>query len=265
MTALQLNSIICGDNCHVLCEFPPESVSMVLTSPPYDDLRSYGGLSWDFYGLAWLLKRVLKPGGVIVWVVNDQTKNGSETLTSARQALHFRALGLNLHDTMVWHKTNPPPQTKDGRRYTLAHEFMYIFSKGSPATYNELRVPCAGAGVVTNNRTQRSMDGTIREDRSEARRGAVVKLDKPRQSVWEYANTGSRGHPAAFPLNLAKDHIVTWSNPGDVVLDPFAGGGTTLKAAAELKRQFVGIEINPDYCAEIEDWLKLSGTNAGPA
>src|SRR5690606_4264596 len=99
-----LDTIICGDNCEVMRTMPSESIDLVVTSPPYDDLRTYGGHDWDFYGVAWNLKRLLKPGGVIVWVVNDATKDGSETGSSMRQALHFQSLGLNLHDTMIYHR-----------------------------------------------------------------------------------------------------------------------------------------------------------------
>ncbi len=242
-----LDAVHCMDNCKGMMLLPDESIDLVVTSPPYDDLRTYGGHSWDFYGVAWNLARVLKPGGVIVWVVNDATIKGSETGTSWEQASHFKALGLNLHDTMIWHKKNPPPQTKEGRRYTSAHEYIFILSKGKPSTFNCLMQPCSMAGASTNNRTQRTKEGESRKDREIARKGKTVKNEKPLHSVVSFANTGSKEHPAAFPLALVKDQVKSWSNKGDIVLDPFMGSGTTAKAAQELGRHYIGFEINPEY------------------
>lgn len=239
-----LDRVICGDNCETLAAMPAESVDLVVTSPPYDDLRTYGGHSWDFYGVAWLLKRVLKPGGVIVWVVNDQTKDGSETGTSMEQALHFRRIGMNLHDTMVWHKSNAMPLNDP--RYEPAWEYMFVVSKGRPIKWNPLRDKSKYGGT-------RQAGSQIEADGSRHRKskyGQAINEEKVRQNVWPYIVGSGRSdgaHPAAFPESLASDHIQSWSNPGDVVLDPFAGSGTTLKAAKELGRRFVGIEINPAY------------------
>jgi DNA modification methylase len=239
-----LGRIVCGDNTEILCQMPSESVDLVVTSPPYDDLRTYGGHEWDFFGVAWLLKRVLKPGGVMVWVVNDQTKDGSETGTSMEQALHFRRIGLRLHDTMGY-ATNKPPM--NDRRYQACWEYMFVVSKGAPKTWNPLMERCAYAGSPTSAR-YREKNGEMKERHGENRIGE----SKPRENIWWYPSGSGKeeslGHPAPFPLPLAKDHIASWSNPGDVVLDPFAGSGTTLKAAKELNRHWCGIEINPEYC-----------------
>jgi DNA modification methylase len=242
-----MDKIIQGDCVNELKKLKDCSVDMVLTSPPYDDLRTYGGYSFEFEPVARELYRVMKHGGVVVWVVNDATLKGSETGTSFRQALYFKDTGFNLHDTMIWQKKNPPPQTREGRRYTSAHEYMFVLVKGRLQTFNELREPCTHSGKVTSNRTQRSADGTVRADRTFARRHKTVNLTKPRRSVWDYACTGNKQHPAAFPEALARDHIISWSNPGDLVLDPFAGSGTTLKMARHLKRRYLGIEISKEY------------------
>lgn len=134
---LELDKIHCGDNCDLLGQLPRECIDLVVTSPPYDDLRTYGGHSWDFFGVAWQLKRVLKPGGVIVWVVADATKDGSETGSSMEQALHFKRLGLNLHDTMIYQKNSYP--FPPSNRYYQQTEFMFCFSLGSPNTFNGIK------------------------------------------------------------------------------------------------------------------------------
>ena len=244
---MKTDTIICGDNCEVMRGMPDECVDLVVTSPPYDDLRDYGNHDWDFYGVAWNLARLLKPGGVIVWNVADATKNGSETGTSMRQALHFQTLGLNLHDTMIWHKHTPP---LTHNRYEQHWEYMLIFSKGKPSTWNPLE-------EQKRWQDQRKDKAFRREANGEFDRGysATDKTEKVRGNVWHYDAHGRQGtsdacafgHPAIFPEGLPKDHIQSWSNPGDIVLDPFAGSGTTLKAAKELNRRYIGIEINPEY------------------
>ncbi len=235
-----------GDNCNVLGTFPRESVDLVVTSPPYDDLRTYGGHSWDFYGVAWQLCRVLKPGGVIVWVVADQTKDGSETGTSMEQALHFRRLGLSLHDTMIYMKD--APQFPDANRYGQVWEYAFVFSRGVPKTRNLTadRKNLSFGRKVTG--TNRERDGTTRRASCY---GQAIKETGARFNVWQYSSTkgnAETAHPAPFPYDLASDHIASWSAPNDAVLDPFAGSGTTLRAAKNLGRKAVGIEIEERYC-----------------
>ena len=247
---LELDKIHCGDNCDLLGQLPRECVDLVVTSPPYDDLRTYGGHSWDFFGVAWHLKRVLKPGGVIVWVVGDATKDGSETGTSMEQALHFKRLGLNLHDTMIYMKD--APQFPDANRYGQVWEFAFVLSAGMPKTKNLIcdRKNVSFGRTVTG--TNRQADGTTKKASCF---GQDIKEFGQRFNVWQYASTKGNAeteHPAPFPQKLAGDHIVTWSNHGDVVLDPFSGSGTTAKAAKELGRRFLGLEINPEYCAIAE-------------
>lgn len=238
-----LDSVVCGDNCDVLGQFPRDSVDLVVTSPPYDDLRTYGGHSWDFYGVAWQLKRVLKPGGVIVWVVADATKDGSESGTSMRQALHFQSLGLNLHDTMIY-KVRGTGAKGSNLAYWQAWEYMFVLTKGGPRTVNR-------------QQTKRSSDwkagGRLTAD-GKQKPGMTGESDEMcvRDNVWEYmvgaaSQDEHTGHPAVFPLKLAQDHILSWSNAGDIVIDPFSGSGTTCRAAKDLGRRFVGIEVNPAY------------------
>lgn len=242
--------LYCGDNCDVLGTMPRECIDLVVTSPPYDDLRTYGGHEWDFYGVAWQLKRVLKPGGVIVWVVNDKTEDGDETATSMKQALHFKQIGLRLHDTMVWHRVCPFPEAT---RYQPAFEFMFVFSHGQPKAFNCIKDRRTSTGGTESvSRMERQPDGTIRRpERSFVRADFAARFN-----IWDIkAGWGQSAeekfafeHPAIFPEALARDHIRSWSNEGDVVLDPFSGSGTTLKMAREMGRRGIGIEINEEYC-----------------
>ncbi len=246
-----LGRIVCGDNTEVLSCFPDACIDLVVTSPPYDDLRTYGGHSWNFEALAAQLVRVLKPGGVIVWVVADATVDGSETLTSMRQAIHFKdACGLNVHDTMIYQRwTMPRLGPGQDRRCVQEFEFMFVLSKGRPTTANPPKRPCKHAGRKWSPKSRDNHgDGLVQFHTTTA--DETIK-----GNIWEYWARGQAengNHPATFPEALAKDHIGTWSNPGDVVLDPFSGSGTTCKAAKELNRQWCGIEINPEYCAIAE-------------
>ena len=248
------NMIFHGDNVATMKDWPDACVDLVVTSPPYDNLRTYGGHTWDFDGVARELTRLLKPGGVIVWVVADATVKGSETLTSMRQAIHFKDVcGLNAHDTMIYQRPAVPFDPKCNR-YWQCWEYMFVFSKGKPLC-NYIKEPCKGAGKPKKgDYGQRRYDGTNRTDRHQEDR--TIQETKVRENVWKYT-AGDRvdGHPAQFPSLLAADHILSWSNEGDTVLDPFAGSGTTLLAAKQLNRHYVGIEINEEYISIINKRL----------
>jgi DNA modification methylase len=257
MTDLPINKIVCGDNVATMATFPAESIDLVVTSPPYDNLRTYGGHTWDFEGVAQELWRIIKPGGVVVWVVSDATVNGSETGTSFRQALRFMEIGFRLHDTMIYHKAGCPfPETN---RYYPSWEFMFVLSSGSPKSVNliaDKRNEYAG-DKKARQRSERQRDGLVKENTAwRNNRDARRKEYGVRESIWRYS--GGRGnttpdvyafeHPAMFPEALARDHILSWSNEGDIVLDPFSGSGTTAKMAKHNGRRYIGIEINPEYC-----------------
>lgn len=236
--------IYCGDNCDVLGTMPRECVDLVVTSPPYDDLRTYGGHEWDFYGVAWQLCRVLKPGGVIVWVVNDATVDGSETGSSMRQVLHFQTLGMRLHDTMIYQTTKQP---LNSNRYEPKFEFMFVVSKGTPKAWHPIKERAIYGGTKTRA-TYRQANGELKDRHG----GATIAEFKVRGNIWDIPSGNGKddvtGHPAAFPFRLARDHIQSWSNEGDIVLDPFSGSGTTMKMSRELSRRGIGIEINEEYC-----------------
>ncbi len=219
-----------------------ETIDLVVTSPPYDDMRDYGhDTKFMFHLICNELCRVLKKGGVIVWIVADQTKKGSETLTSFKQAYSFVENGLNLHDTMIWKKPNPVPT--QSTRYQQEFEYMFVFSKGKPKTFNPIRVKSKCAGTkVKKHRATKSKHNYNNE-------GIYTVADtKMIGNVWEIANVKNDSkHPAVFPLELAEKHIQTWSNENDIVYDPFMGSGTTLIAAKNNKRKFIGNEINKEY------------------
>ena len=236
-----------GDAEEYLKTMEDECVDLVVTSPPYDDLRKYNGVgdTWNhekFCKIASELYRVLKKGGVIVWVVNDKTEKGSETGTSFRQALHFMDIGFNLNDTMIWQKTNPMPQVKQPR-YNQVFEYMFVFSKGSPKTFNPIMEPCKCAGQVYDS-TCKNMGG----ENGRTHKTFNVNKEKVKSNIWNIAVAQNKtSHPAVYPIQIALDHIRSWSNEGDIVLDPFMGSGTTGLAALELGRKFIGIEMNEEY------------------
>jgi site-specific DNA-methyltransferase (adenine-specific) len=232
-----------------------QKADTVVTSPPYDNLRSYDGIKFDFdifKTIAEKLKNNLVTGGVIVWVVGDQTINGSETMTSFKQALYFRELGLRLHDTMIYKKSGLPFPFPN--RYYNCFEYMFIFSDGKPKTVNLIKDhKNKTAGEKITGRW-RKFDGTMKEFNGTLQ-GRVKKEYSARSNVWEYSvgymsSTKDKiafEHPAIFPEKLAQDHIITWSNKNDIILDPFMGSGTTGKAAVELGRRFIGIKKKKKY------------------
>jgi DNA modification methylase len=244
---MELNKIYLGDSAKLLEQLEDNSVDLIITSPPYDDLRKYGnvGDGWNvgkFTDIANQLPRVLKDGGVLVWIVNDKTNKGTETGTSFRQALYFMEKGLNLNDTMIWEKTNPMPQVKQPR-YNQVFEYMFVFSKGTPKTFNPLMVPCKCAGQDYDS-TCKNMGG----ENGRTEKHFKINKEKVKSNIWEIAVAQNKTiHPAVFPIQLAIDHIKSWSNEGDVVLDPFIGSGTTALAAKQLNRKFIGFELNEEY------------------
>jgi DNA modification methylase len=250
-----VNRVICGDSAEVLKTFEADCIDLTVTSPPYDNLRTYNGFVFDFETIARELYRVTKPGGVVVWVVGDATIDGSETLTSFKQALYFRGLGFNA-ETMVYEIAGTGAKGSN-YYYWQSFEYMFVFSKGQPKTSNRIAdIKNSMAGKRRGFRTKAAQLGS-RVDRQN-----VIAPDySVRPNVWRYGvgQDETFGHPAPFPEALARDHILSWSNPGDLVLDPFAGSGTTLKMAKETGRNYIGIEISADYCKLIE--RRIAGAN----
>ena len=248
-----INKVIQGDCLEVMKDIPDKSIDMVLTSPPYDNLRDYKNYSFDFKNIAKELFRITKDGGVIVWIVNDATVDGGETGTSFKQALYFKEIGFNLHDTMIWLKDSPAyPASKKSNRYSQVFEYMFIFSKGKPKTTNLIqdRKNKWGGQTSFGATSSRKTNG----DLSIQGKHNIQEFGY-RFNVWiqgcgwmkSYTDKFLKGHPAIFPEKLAEDHILSWSNEGDIILDPMAGSGTTLKMAKKNNRNYIGIEISPEY------------------
>lgn len=231
------NTVIHGDCLEVMKTLEDKSIDMVLTSPPYDNLRDYKGYTFNFEGIAQEIYRVLKDGGVCVWVVGDATIKGSETGTSFKQALYFKEIGFNLHDTMIYAKQNPVPYHHN--RYNPQFEYMFIFSKGIPKTFNPIQENTKGFKTGK----YRYSDGSLKVANT-----PIIKETKMLNNIWYYVVGGKRNnHPASFPEKLAEDHILSWSNEGDLILDPMAGSGTTLKMAKKNNRNYIGIETSQEY------------------
>lgn len=258
---IEINKIY-NENClDILSKITDNFIDLTVTSPPYDDLRTYNnhisgkktefnGYSFEFENIAKELYRVTKPGGIVVWVVGDGTEKGSETGTSFRQALFFKEIGFNIHDTMIYMKNNF--SNPSSNRYHQIFEYMFVLSKGKPKTFNPIKDRknvYAGQFGSWGKNTSRQVDGSMIE-----RKKKIIEEYGQRYNVWTF-KTSKNGqedsiayqHPAIFPIQLVKDHIISWTNQGDLVFDPFMGSGTTAKASIETKRNYLGSEISTEY------------------
>ena len=237
--------------------WPENFIDLTVTSPPYDNLRDYKQYVFDFEKIAAQLYRITKEGGVVVWVVGDKI-NGGRSLTSFRQALFFQGLGFDMHDVMIYQKKNTPFMRKTA--YTNAYEMMFVLSKGAPKTFNPIKEKTVRSGFekLTHNKLS---DGINKK------RVAQLKKEKTKTNIWNYA-VGLGGttsdkiafqHPAVFPEKLAQDHILSWSDEGDLLLDPMCGAGTTCKMAAINKRDYIGIDISQEYLDVAKCRLEQNG------
>jgi len=245
-------------NLDTMAKIPDNFLDLTVTSPPYDGLRTYNGYSFPFEDIAKELYRVTKQGGVLVWVVGDATVKGTETGTSFKQALYLKECGFNLFDTMIYAKT-PRGAVGNNKTYWQTFEYMFIFSKGNPKTIN----------LICDRKNKESRDGdngTKRLENGEllkVKRGGYSEYGR-RTNIWEYGIGKGQStkddfafkHPAIFPEQLANDHILSWSNEGDIVYDPFAGSGTTGKMAILNKRKCIMSEISAEYCEIIKKRLE---------
>lgn len=251
---MELNKIYNESNLDTMARMPDNFIDLTVTSPPYDNLRDYKGYSFEFEEVAKELYRVTKPGGVVVWVVGDATKDGSESGTSFRQALYFMQLEFKLHDTMIYKDCG---LTMNHNRYEQEFEYMFVFTKGKPKTFNPIKVKCLYYGKDSDRTGQFTQEHNEKGKKLRSNKERTnIKPEKIKGNVWEYPNGFGKstkdeiafGHPAIFPEKLAADHIYSWSNEGDLVYDCFAGSGTTLKMAHLQKRNWIGSEISAEYC-----------------
>jgi site-specific DNA-methyltransferase (adenine-specific) len=258
-------NLIQGDCLERMAEIDDESVNLTVTSPPYDNLRTYNQDDWSWGEDDWKpiiqeLYRVTAKGGVVVWVVGDATVNGSETGSSFRQALWAMECGFRLHDTMIWNKGGFSAVGALQTRYGPVFEYMFVWSKGKPKTFNPIK-------DRANKHAGKNASGTVRQnDGSTKPMSKVMKINDygQRFNIWQLSpqrQKGAYAHPAPFPETLAHDHIVSWSNEGDTVLDPFMGSGTTGVAAVNTNRNFIGIELDDEYYNIAWNRLKNSQGN----
>lgn len=256
-----LNRVIHGDCSEIMQYMPSDSVDLTVTSPPYDNLRDYKGYTFPFESIAKELYRVTKDGGVVVWVVGDKTEKGSETGTSFKQALYFKEIGFNLHDTMIYEK-NGGGARGSNFAYWQCFEYMFVFSKGKPKTFNPIEDrPNVKAGKTYKTGGRRNVDGSLSNTKL-----MTAKEFGKRKNIWRIGtgkNVSTKdeiafSHPAIFPEQLARDHIISWSNKGDIVLDCFCGSGTTLKMAYLNNRNFIGIDCSDEYVELSRKRLELA-------
>lgn len=241
-----------GNSLELMKNIPDGGVDLTVTSPPYDNLRTYNGsLEWGEH--VWRpiiqeLYRVTKDGGVVVWIVGDATIKGGKTGTSFKQCLHAIDCGFNFHDNIIWQKPNYAPMYPSVKRCDSNFEYMFVWSNGQPKSWNPIKDKTKKESTKNRGKYKTSFakkDGGRYESLSTANSSEFSK----RNNVWVCPNGQKRGigHPAPFPEQLAKDHIISWSNENDVVLDCFAGSGTTGLAAKSLNRQFILIEKEKEY------------------
>lgn len=249
-------------------KLPDNCIDLTVTSPPYDDLRDYESkLIWNyntFRKVARELYRVTKKGGVVVWVIGDKTDRGNKSLTSFKHALYFQEVGFNIFDVIIYEKAGSGPPHPN--RYFNSFEYMFVLSKGRPKTINLLKDKknsCAGMSTF-GDITRREKDGSLTNKGKK-----VINEFGVRTNIWRYNNGKGFSskdkiayeHPAIFPEKLVEDHIKSWSNPGDIVFDPFGGSGTTAKVSIELDRQWIYVEKVEKYCDIAKKRLKNVGVD----
>ncbi len=252
---MEINKNYNESNLETMAKMPDCFVDLTVTSPPYDNLRIYNGYSFPFEDIAKELFRVMKKGGVVVWVVGDKVKNGDRSLNSFKQCIYFQEVGFNVHDVMIYQKKNTPFMRSNA--YTNCYEFMFVFSKNKVTTFNPLKTKTARQGfekLVSNKKADGINNKVVGE----------LKEEKTLTNIWSYA-VGLGGstndkiafqHPAIFPERLANDHILSWSNENDLVYDPFMGSGTVAKMSILNNRNWIGSEISSEYCEIIDQRIK---------
>jgi len=237
------------DCLETMANMPNDFLDLTITSPPYDDMRTYNGYCFDFENVAKELFRVTKSGGVVVWIVNDKTSKGTESLTSLKQALFFNDCGFNV-ETMIWEKTGSGCLGSN-KFYGQNFEYMFVFTKGMPITTNLI---CDRPNKVKSGKVK--VNGGLNKSGKGKSRIVERKPFGKRNNIWRFDTQKNSEHPAPFPEALINDHIITWTNEGDLVYDPFNGSGTTSKMSILNNRNWIGSEISSEYCDIIEERVK---------
>lgn len=260
---IEINKVY-NENCLDTMSYMPDNfIDLTITSPPYDNLRTYNGYDFDFESIAKELYRITKKGGVIVWIVGDATVKGSETGTSFKQALYFKEIGFNLHDTMIWDKCGM--RYPDKIRYSNCFEYMFVFSKQSPKTVNLIK---DRKNIYAGSKLARGKQ--VRLKNGELKANSAYRIDKERKlseygtrfNIWKIPTASQKReiialqHPAPFSEQLAEDHIISWSSEKDLIYDPMAGSGTVAKMAIKNNRNWIASEISKKYCEIIEERIK---------
>ena len=253
---IEINKNYNESNLETMAKMPDNFIDLTVTSPPYDNLRTYEGYSFDFENVAKELYRVTKQGGVVVWVVGDAVLKGSESGTSFRQALYLKEIGFNLHDTMIYQKDVMP--FPEQTRYNQCFEYMFVLSKGKPKTFNAIKEKTQGYKPSKSSTTRNANGETV------ALKSKQGKNERSLFNIWQFGcgynkTTNDKiafKHPAMFPENLAEKHIISWSNEGDLVYDCFMGSGTTAKMSILNNRNWIGSELSSEYCNIIEERIK---------
>ena len=251
---IEINKNYNESNLDTMAKMPDGFIDLTVTSPPYDGLRTYNGYSFPFEDIAKELFRITKDGGVVIWNVGDATVKGSETGTSFKQALFFKGIGFNVHDTMIYAKNSYMPLTHN--RYEQQFEYMFVFSKGRPKTFNPIMIPSLTAGTKRNRCGSKANENTYSERLRDEK--TIVNAEKQKPNIWFYdvGKNDKTKHNAPFPEQLANDHIISWSNEGDLVYDCFMGSGTVAKMSILNNRNWIGSEISSEYCNIIEERIK---------
>lgn len=257
-----MKNIIYNENClDTMSRMPDNYLDMALTSPPYGELRKYNGYAFPFEDIAKSLYRVIKPGGIVAWVVGYETKKNSRSLDPLKQALFFKEqCGFNFYDHLIYEKSSF--SFPDKTRYYNIWEHIFLFSKGKIKTFNPIEDRPVKYTQSRGKSTQRQQDGSLKD----TGRGIIqYKKVSRRFNIWRYSTGYGNStrdkiayeHPAIFPEKLAEDVILSWTNPGDLVYDPMSGSGTTVKVAQRLKRDWIASEMSSEYCKIITERLKL--------
>ena len=245
----KIQSQIYNEDCLATMErMKKGTIDFVITSPPYGNLREYHGYKFEFEEIVKSLFRVLSRSGVLVWIVGDQTIEGDEQGIPFEQVLFFKKIGFKLHDTMIFFKKNPPPISQViHKRYQQSFEFMFIFSKDKLKVFNPIMVPSTTRGLTRRKPGKYSEGVFLQEDKE-----GTIKDKRIKSNVWSYVVGGrlsiGQGHPAIFPEQLVEDHLLSWTEVGDIVYDPMMGSGTTGVICKKLDRYFIGSEISKEYC-----------------